>query len=203
MANITIADFTNGSVTTSANGSKEWSGTGIFDVIMKAVNGNILVEYENGRIGGPDYSTVYLGSLQTAITAAIDFVLREKAIEEQIAASAADTAMKQAQSAADVAVKNADVAVKAAQVTKLTKDNEATEAQISLYERQEEGFDDNKYQKLLDTQMNAWALMFSSGMLGASALPAAISSAASTAVYKSLTGVEPGQADLVSTASAD
>lgn len=39
------------------------------------------------------------------------------------------------------------------------------EAQTSLYARQEVGFDDNKYQKLFDSQINAWGLMFSSGML--------------------------------------
>ena len=39
-------------------------------------------------------------------------------------------------------------------------------AQTSLYARQERGFDDNKYQKLFETQMNAWGVMFSSGMLG-------------------------------------
>lgn len=37
--------------------------------------------------------------------------------------------------------------------------------QTELYQRQKEGFDDNKYQKLFDSQINAWGLMFSSGML--------------------------------------
>lgn len=39
------------------------------------------------------------------------------------------------------------------------------EKQTELYQRQKEGFDDNKYQKLFDSQINAWGLMFSSGML--------------------------------------
>jgi len=39
------------------------------------------------------------------------------------------------------------------------------EKQTELYQRQKEGFDDNKYQKLFDSQLNAWGLMFSSGML--------------------------------------
>ena len=37
--------------------------------------------------------------------------------------------------------------------------------QTELYQRQKEGFDDNKYQKLFESQINAWGLMFSSGML--------------------------------------
>lgn len=39
------------------------------------------------------------------------------------------------------------------------------EKQTELYQRQKEGFDDNKYQKLFESQLNAWGLMFSSGML--------------------------------------
>ena len=176
MSDITIAQFTDGAVTTNAEGNKEWTGTGVFDVIMKAVNGNILVEYENGRIAGPDYATVYLGSMQTAIGAAIDFVLREKVVEEQIAASQADTIVKQNQvaeqiaaSKADTAIKQdqstADLTLKAQQATKLGKETLAVEEQTLLYERQRQGFDDNKNQKLLETQMSSWGLMFSSGLL--------------------------------------
>lgn len=39
------------------------------------------------------------------------------------------------------------------------------EKQTELYQRQKEGFDDNKYQKLFESQINAWGLMFSSGMM--------------------------------------
>lgn len=39
------------------------------------------------------------------------------------------------------------------------------EKQTELYQRQKEGFDDNKYQKLFEAQINAWGLMFSSGMM--------------------------------------
>ena len=39
------------------------------------------------------------------------------------------------------------------------------EKQTELYQRQKEGFDDNKYQKLFESQINAWGLMFTSGML--------------------------------------
>ena len=39
------------------------------------------------------------------------------------------------------------------------------EVQVRLTERQIVGFDDNKAQKLFDAQMNAWAMMFSSGLM--------------------------------------
>lgn len=39
-------------------------------------------------------------------------------------------------------------------------------AQTELHIRQKQGFDDNKYQKLFEAQLNAWGVMFSSGMMG-------------------------------------
>ena len=59
-----------------------------------------------------------------------------------------------------------------ATLTKMTDDLQTAakqrlnvEKQTELYQRQKEGFDDNKYQKLFESQINAWGLMFSSGML--------------------------------------
>jgi len=86
ITDIDIDRFTNGSIieTTDSSERYEWSGTGIFDVIMKAVNGNIRTEYDNGRITGSDYATVYLGALQTAITSALQFLLQEQEVEAKV-----------------------------------------------------------------------------------------------------------------------
>ena len=45
-------------------------------------------------------------------------------------------------------------------VTVTEQNIEVLKAQASLYARQEAGFDDNKYQKILDSQMNAWSITF-------------------------------------------
>ena len=58
------------------------------------------------------------------------------------------------------------------------------EMQTQLYERQKEGFDDNKRQKLFEAQMNAWALAFSSGLL--TTKPDIISNQSATALYDAL-----------------
>ena len=47
-----------------------------------------------------------------------------------------------------------------------------------------EGFDDNKHQKLFEAQMNAWALMFSSGLL--TTQPSIISNDSASALYNTL-----------------
>jgi len=47
----------------------------------------------------------------------------------------------------------------------LAMDTPMKDEQTQLYERQREGFDDDLRRKMLDIQMNTWAMMFSSGLL--------------------------------------
>ena len=53
------------------NGDPE--GSGVFDVIMKSISAHLLGEYNAQRIRDEDYSTVYLGSIQAALTQAVQF----------------------------------------------------------------------------------------------------------------------------------
>ena len=137
---VDFEDFSNGVVDYTNPALPEWSGSGVFDKLMHAINGNILVQYESGRIKGPEYAQVYLGSMQTAVVEAMKFMLTK----EQIAK---------------------DLDLKQAQIDKLNDDKLTSAKQRNLYQRQIEGFDDNKYQKLFESQLSSWGLMFSSGML--------------------------------------
>ena len=137
---VDFEDFSNGVVDYTNPALPEWSGSGVFDKLMHAINGNILVQYESGRIKGPEYAQVYLGSMQTAVVEAMKFMLTK----EQIAK---------------------DLDLKQAQIDKLNDDKLTSAKQRALYQRQIEGFDDNKYQKLFESQLSSWGLMFSSGML--------------------------------------
>jgi hypothetical protein len=83
---IDIAQFTNGYIeesTESGAAVYNWEGTGIFDIIIKAANGNIKVEYDSGRINGSNYAAVYLGTLQSAMNLAMQFLLKEEQTEIQ------------------------------------------------------------------------------------------------------------------------
>ena len=138
--NIDFEDFSNGTINYTDPAAPSWNGTGVFDKLMHAINGNILVQYDSGRIKGPEYAQVYLGSMQTAVVEAMKFMLTK----EQIAK---------------------DLDLKQAQIEKLADDKLTAAKQRDLYQRQIEGFDDNKYQKLFESQLSSWGLMFSSGML--------------------------------------
>ena len=82
MADILLSDLTNGSITT-VDGSYVWKGTGVFDKLMEAVNSNVRIEFDNGRITGADYATVYLGALQSVIGQSVQYTMQEHQIEAQ------------------------------------------------------------------------------------------------------------------------
>ena len=142
---VDINDFSNGSIDNSNPQDPKWEGTGVFDIIMKAANENIKIQNQASRITGAEYAEVYLGTMQTAISEAMKFLLNKD---------------------------------------QSTKDLEVKQANIDLLNRQREGFDDNKYQKLFEAQMNAWALMFSSGLL--TTQPSIISNDSASSLYNKL-----------------
>ena len=142
---VDINDFSNGSIDNSNPQEPKWEGTGVFDIIMKAANENIKIQNQTSRITGAEYAEVYLGTMQTAISEAMKFLLNKD---------------------------------------QSTKDLEVKQANIDLLNRQREGFDDNKYQKLFEAQMNAWALMFSSGLL--TTQPTIISNDSASSLYNTL-----------------
>ena len=165
---IDFEDFSNGVVDHTNPALPEWSGSGVFDKLMHAINGNILVQYESGRIKGPEYAQVYLGSMQTAVVEATKFMLTKEQIAKDIDLKQAQidklnddklTSAKQREGIAK------DLGLKQAQIDKLNDDKLTSAKQRDLYQRQIEGFDDNKYQKLFESQLSSWGLMFSSGML--------------------------------------
>lgn len=142
---VDINDFSNGSIDNSNPQDPKWEGTGVFDIIIKAANENIKIQNQASRITGAEYAEVYLGTMQSAISEAMRFLLNKD---------------------------------------QSTKDLEVKQANIDLLNRQKEGFDDNKYQKLFEAQMNAWALMFSSGLL--TTQPSIISNDSASSLYNTL-----------------
>lgn len=62
---ITVDQFTDTTLT----------GDGVFDVMMRSVDAHLQQEYSKSRIRGTEYSTVYLGSLQTTMERALQLLL--------------------------------------------------------------------------------------------------------------------------------
>jgi len=107
MANtVDIATLTNGAVVAGSDGYV-WEGTGIFDVLIKAVNSNIRSEFDNGRIAGSDYAQVYLNSLQAVLSQSVDYTLRKQLIEKQLEQADEDLLLKKIQAREELVKLNA------------------------------------------------------------------------------------------------
>ena len=145
---VSLAELTNGStVVKEVDGlnTYTWEGTAVFDILVRMVNENLKIQYDEGRIKATDYAQAYIGGLQTCVTESMKYILQKD---------------------------------------NLIKDEALKQANIDLLNRQKEGFDDNKHQKLFEAQMNAWALMFSSGLL--TTKPEIISNDSASALYNTL-----------------
>ena len=75
MAEIDLVNLTNSTDNTDGNG--------VFDVLIQAVERHIEGQYETGRITGQDYSTVYLGSMQSVLAESVKFLLSEQQADKQ------------------------------------------------------------------------------------------------------------------------
>lgn len=70
---ILVTDLTTGQI----------DGLGVFDKLMAATKPHIKAEYDSGRIKGADYSQVYLGAVQSAMSQSIELLLRQAATQAQ------------------------------------------------------------------------------------------------------------------------
>ena len=209
---INLAELTNGTtVVKEVDGlnTPTWEGTAVFDVLVHIVNDNLKIQYDEGRIKATDYAEAYIAGLQTCIAESMKFIKEKDNLNKDIEVKQAnidvlngqknnllkDLEVKQAgillttQQIAnllkDAALKDANKELITQQKTALVKDDLVKEANIQLLTRQKEGFDDNKHQKLFEAQMNAWALMFSSGIL--TTKPRIINDDKVSALYDTLT----------------
>lgn len=55
-------------------------GAGIFDALMRAQKAHLDAEFTSGRIKGAEYASVYLGSIQAVMQAALQFILQKDSV---------------------------------------------------------------------------------------------------------------------------
>ena len=87
---INVNDITNGSI---SNG--EWTGTGIFDKLIDAVNNNLAIQLESGRLTNSEFGSVYSNIIPAVLNSSIDFVLKKRLTEIQLDGSLIDNDTKE------------------------------------------------------------------------------------------------------------
>lgn len=118
MTAIAVTDLTTSTV----------DGTGVFDLLMKANSAHLEAEFTKGRIRGPEYSQVYLGSLQTVLQIASQFLL-----DKQKSGLEADLLTKQIELATvEVQKANAELAILLKGEAKIDAEIAQIEAQTQL-----------------------------------------------------------------------
>ena len=107
-------------------------GTGVFDVLMRTVRAHLDSEFKLGRIKGPEYSTVYLGSVEQSMQSAIAFLLQNQKIDLEVQLLTKQIAL------ADVEVQKAtaELAIIEAQLPKVAAEIAQLEAQTLLINQQ-------------------------------------------------------------------
>lgn len=114
---ITLADLT--SATTN--------GTGVFDVLMRANKAHLEQEFTTGRLKGNEYASVYLGSLQAVLQAALQFTLEKEKqnLDAQIKTQEIELAVQK------IALAQAELAISQAKLANIPKEGALLEAQTA------------------------------------------------------------------------
>ena len=197
---INLNELTNGTtVVKNVDGinTYTWEGTHIFDVLVRMVNENLKIQYDEGRIKATDYAQAYIAGLQTCITEAMQFIMQKDIANEEARLKAAQANAIPLQTAKEIDLKqaqintaNEDKRLKAAQAdsypAQAAADLAVKTAQVELYNKQKAGFDDNRRQKLFEATVNSWALAYSSGILDTTILPSFINNADMTSLFTTL-----------------
>jgi len=108
----------------------------VYDELTAKVKADLDKQFNKGRLKGTDYANVYSTLMNTCLQLAFEAPMKEAQIG----------------------------LIKEQQITERKRQDEIEE-NIKTLQRQRRGFDDNFKFKMFDSQMNAWAIMFSSGML--------------------------------------
>lgn len=161
MTDITISDITNASATDE--------GTGSFDVLMSSVALQIQKQFDEQRITGTDYATVYLGGLQAVLQQSVAFAMQQEEaglkadlVTEQITKTIAETDTVIGTTAklyAEINLLDQKQITEKAQTTDPT--GGLTLSQKNLFDAQVKGFTGKHENELLKIYLDTWAVVYS------------------------------------------
>lgn len=89
--------LSNGAINSVDASNVYWDGDGVLDKMLKVINSNIKIQYDEGRLKGTEYAEVYLGAMQSALSESIKFLLNKDLIEKQIEGMDVKTAIDEVQ----------------------------------------------------------------------------------------------------------
>lgn len=192
---LNITDLTNGAMKKNPDKEYYWDGVAILDKLLYVLGQNLKTQLDNGWIEGSAYANAYVKMMEIATAQAIHFLevqkellLKDRQVDQSDSKNAADVeiantrnkleaaisdaklktevALQNAKVASEVGLQNAKNALDAClQNNKLQLEEMKVNSDIKVANRQIAGYDDNLVIKLLQAELDAFALIYSSGML--------------------------------------
>ena len=104
------------------------TGSGVFDVLMRATKAHLEQEFTQGRIKGAEYATVYLGSLEAVMQNALQFLLQK----DKVALDAELVKQQVELAKAELLIKQVELEKTRAELTILEKTVLKTDAEVAL-----------------------------------------------------------------------
>lgn len=168
-SNINVLDLTNGKIYKNVDSEYYWDGPVILDKLLNVLGQNLKTQLDNGWIEGSEYANAYVRMMEIATVQAMAWIKMSK----DIAAQNRQLDQVDNRNSADLCIQNNKLALEEKQVDnnfKIAKDKLALEerkvdSDIKVANRQIAGYDDNIVIKLLQAELDAFALIYSSGML--------------------------------------
>ena len=145
----------------------------VYDSLTAKVKADLDEQFNLGRLKGSDYTEVYTKLMDECLQLAFKAPIEE----QQITVLSKDVEVKQQEI---TSMQNKDTIAS----EQSAKDLLLKDAEIATQQRQKQGFDDNMKLKMLETQLNAWSMMFSSGLLTTS--PSMITNDEASTLYTNL-----------------
>ena len=168
-SNINVLDLTKGKIHKNADKEYYWDGSAILDKLLHVLGQNLKTQLDNGWIEGSEYANAYVRMMEIATMQAMAWIKMSK----DIAAQNRQLDQADSKNSADLCIQNNKLALEEKQVDnnfKIAKDKLALEekkvdSDIKVARRQIAGYSDNIAIKLLQAELDAFALIYSSGML--------------------------------------
>ena len=179
-SNINVLDLTKGKIHKNADREYYWDGPVILDKLLHVLGQNLKTQLDNGWIEGSEYANAYVRMMEIATMQAMawikmskDIAAQNRQLDQADSKNSADVCLQNNKLTLEEKVANDKLALEKKKIdedvrlqeNKLALEEKKVDSDIKVARRQIAGYSDNIAIKLLQAELDAFALIYSSGML--------------------------------------
>ena len=179
-SNINVLDLTKGKIHKNADKEYYWDGSAILDKLLHVLGQNLKTQLDNGWIEGSEYANAYVRMMEIATMQAMawikmskDIAAQNRQLDQADNKNSADVCLQNNKLTLEEKVANDKLVLEEKKIdedvrlqeNKLALEEKKVDSDIKVARRQIAGYSDNIAIKLLQAELDAFALIYSSGML--------------------------------------